>query len=574
MNTKISALHLFADEEGSCPFSGELFNKKADDPIFENGIITGVGGNGKLVYLGDLMDRYPNEIRLMLKMIEIHDAKPNQITLIAGNRDVNKMRLKDELKIEGIKQLKDKAGLVELANELATGFKFVDYDDTRFKFWNQETNKTPLSDRKSEDPVKRLAACVSSLMGVNRPKLALDVKIEEAHSLGFKTNQLNSDPAKAIFVCLLYTILAGGYPEPETTDDQEFKQLFGLYGKYLSKCKIMSLETVKDATVLVAHGGVPDIISNPIGYDQKNTKNNKVTVTEKAREVIDAINKDFQTHVQAHFHDPEKTNVDLLNYYVGLSGPLQDNDLHGPNNEFTNKLSPIVYRNLLNVQNHKNMYVGGDRNINYDDPLISNLKEQSYNKQLVNFVVFGHTPQGNAPTVWAGDTTATRQTIFAAIDVSNSNDDQTANYSTFAVMTIRSAEDMIVRGQYVDKKNGNAIKTFKNTLKEYKQYTTQKLDGKDYNFRYTDSKGRLVFTATNIPPFSKNHKFGDIIDYNEMKPANSSGLQEISPLAVHGTAAVLNTRGGGGGKATNFWSRIAQGLAVTLACAIAGSFRS
>ncbi len=160
------------------------------------------------------------------------------------------------------------------------------------------------------------------------------------------------------------------------------------------------METVKGATVLVAHGGVPDIISNPIGFDmnsfvtntESTNKKKCVTIASNAKQVIDAINEDFENHVKAYFSDPIQTNIDLLNYYVGLSGPLQDNDLHGPNRDFTNKMSPIVYMSLLNVQNHKNMYVGGAGNINYDDPIISNLKENNKNKTLVNFIVFGHTP--------------------------------------------------------------------------------------------------------------------------------------------------------------------------------------
>ena len=63
--------------------------EKDDDPVIDGGIITGVNGTGKLVYLGDLMDRYPNEIRLMLAMIKIHEDNPSRIPLIAGNRDIN-----------------------------------------------------------------------------------------------------------------------------------------------------------------------------------------------------------------------------------------------------------------------------------------------------------------------------------------------------------------------------------------------------------------------------------------------------------------------------------------------------
>jgi hypothetical protein len=515
----ITALHLFSDEEGSCPFSTNAMFNGQSDPIITDGKITDVGLGGKLVYLGDLMDRYPNEIVLMLNMIHIHNTKPEQITLIAGNRDVNKMRLKDELKIkntaDSIANLKNKTELVQLANQLSTEIiAFEPYDRGRFDTFNQDTNAKALQDSLSDNPDTRLAGCVASLMAVNRPNSAIDVKIEEARRLHFFTDSTLNKSAEAIFVCLLYTILAGGYAEPEEADEH-LKKLFNLYGSYLSKCKIMSLETVGDARVLVAHGGVPGIISNPIGYAKKPTEE----VARDAITVINAINDDFAKHVDTYFREPSEQNIALLNYYVGLSGPIQAKTTHGPHgpdgleSQFTHALSPVVYRQLLDKANHVNMYVGGEGNINYDNPMVAVLNDDNGTKQLVKFVVFGHTPQGNAPTVWTD-----KETIFAAIDVSNSNDDSDPKtYSTFAVMTIRSASDMVVRGQYVDKNQQHV--QYENSLEDYQNNPTQSLDGKAYNFRYKSKNGNPVFTFTNIPRFYEND-FGAILEYETMKGKN------------------------------------------------------
>lgn len=502
MQQDIQALHLFSDEEGSSPFrnAAKQFTEPCD-PIFYNGLISGVKPGGKLVYLGDLMDRYPNEIKLMLNMIAIHDRDSNQITLIAGNRDVNKMRLKDELRILcDLTTVTSKTQLVELANTIALQerIQFGTYDASRFDTWGNNKAEHVLS----SDPVLRLHACVTVMMGVKTPKQTIVTKITEAENEGFfVSKQLKDDRSKAVFVCLLYTILAGGYAIPSGADP-DFQQYFGLYCKFLSKCKIMSIETVGNARVLVAHAGVPDLISNPIGYNKKST--GLAPSAHSVQQVIDAINQDFTKHVTEFFKDPSATNIDLLNYYVGLSGPPTE---LGPHEHFLYKLSPIVSSNLRDRTKHKSMYAGGDHTqIDYTQPIYATLDNDAPDKTLLNYVVFGHTPQGNAPTVWANN-----GTVFAAIDVSNSNDDPSPDYSTYAVMTIRSATRMVVRGQYSNV-NSKTAKTYKNTLADYQRNPTRTLDGRDYDFRYPN-----VFTHTHFPVIF--HK-GDALPFQILEYAD------------------------------------------------------
>lgn len=89
------ALHCFSDEEGTAPFDQGLDIKGVK---IRDGIITGVDDNrDKIVFLGDLIDHGPNEVRLLRAMLDIPEG--NRV-LITGNRDLNKIRMMHELRVD------------------------------------------------------------------------------------------------------------------------------------------------------------------------------------------------------------------------------------------------------------------------------------------------------------------------------------------------------------------------------------------------------------------------------------------------------------------------------------------
>nr|WRJ70014.1 hypothetical protein TetV2_00569 [Oceanusvirus sp.] len=471
----VTALHLFSDEEGAAPFHGHIVDNnlfhKASDPIFSDGLVSGVGEGGKLVYLGDLMDRYPYEIRLMQRMLAIPE---NDITLIAGNRDVNKLRLIDELRMKKIEGRTDTGGwdkyhpsgypnfqtfedVVNFAAQTERSWEFETISSERFQTWkNMETKKHETLQNKNATATERLALSVNDLMGVKNP---VSVKMQEARAFMKDVpdvpedvpdvpdvlGSLDTDEKKAVFVCVLYTILAGGYFID--THAVLLKQLDGLYIRFLQRCKIMSLEQVGDTRVLVAHGGVPDLISNPIGLKEASGRENTV------QQAIDSINTSFKTHITEFVNGKGNAeSMEILYYYIGLSGPLQQNTAFGED-KFDYKNSPIVTRTRLNPTNRRALYAsGGDGKIDYSHPIYATFDDQD-DKKVIDYVVFGHTPQGNAPSIWTS-----AETVYAAIDVSNSRDDKSRvnEYSTCAIMSIYPDREMVVRGQAYDK-NGQVF---------------------------------------------------------------------------------------------------------------------
>jgi hypothetical protein len=54
------------------------------------------------VYVGDVMDRGPNSRKILEMLVDLKERQPHQVTLIAGNRDINKIRLTLELNDEAL----------------------------------------------------------------------------------------------------------------------------------------------------------------------------------------------------------------------------------------------------------------------------------------------------------------------------------------------------------------------------------------------------------------------------------------------------------------------------------------
>jgi hypothetical protein len=56
--------------------------------------------HNQFVFGGDLFDHGPGDLRLATALLQFKNTYPNQVTLLLGNRDLNKLRLLNELKEE------------------------------------------------------------------------------------------------------------------------------------------------------------------------------------------------------------------------------------------------------------------------------------------------------------------------------------------------------------------------------------------------------------------------------------------------------------------------------------------
>src|SRR5690242_14232502 len=63
-----------------------------------------VAPGARLVFGGDAIDRGSGARRLLTTLLDVKKRQPEQVVLIAGNRDINKLRLHTELNGEPLPQ--------------------------------------------------------------------------------------------------------------------------------------------------------------------------------------------------------------------------------------------------------------------------------------------------------------------------------------------------------------------------------------------------------------------------------------------------------------------------------------
>ena len=101
---------VLGDVEGDAQ---RLWSFLKDNPAFTvNGQIMRLNPGYNFVFMGDATDRGPNSIEILrvltgLKEHAISSGEPDRVTLIMGNRDINKLRFIRELSPEGLLQIPD-----------------------------------------------------------------------------------------------------------------------------------------------------------------------------------------------------------------------------------------------------------------------------------------------------------------------------------------------------------------------------------------------------------------------------------------------------------------------------------
>lgn len=88
-NSEISVL---GDLEGNLSRFNDFVEKSKALFFDKNGDVNLRAGQ-KFVFLGDVMDRGPGSMRIMNSLISLKEKYPDEVTLILGNRDINKLRI-------------------------------------------------------------------------------------------------------------------------------------------------------------------------------------------------------------------------------------------------------------------------------------------------------------------------------------------------------------------------------------------------------------------------------------------------------------------------------------------------
>eukprot|EP00873_Tetraselmis_striata_P043827 jgi/Tetstr1/464091/TSEL_008896.t1 len=490
--TTADNFHIFSDEEGMAPFQDGKYHPYLEKIFdFENGIISGVKSkNDKLVFLGDLMDHGTNERRLLDSMIRLHDA--DRAVLIAGNRDVNKIRMGVELQIVDIDSVPEREvplklegvntldGLWVEAEKIISNRQKYHYR-TRNPSYLKEFWKKPIDGSNPSDVVHvddgiqfdsddvsldRIRMVYSKTMGVkyDPAQRAQNYGFDLTEKLRERNDQRGIDPTP-VFMALLQCILAGGQSCPALVVDGV--KLEGLYMRYLRRCKIVDLlETSNGKRVLVGHAGVPNTLSHPMGVENPPETNSKLSdvcaaINSDLEKSIDSLLKNIQVTAQNDDGGAISQAIDTVAYYVAMSATSTESNKVGM--RISGKNSPIVSRKCIDDAGHRTTRYASGGQGGWLERYTETDPDSGQHKQnrniiaanttdparggVVDYVLFGHTPQGHAPTVWKERDSST---TFACVDVSKAPGTtvgpfvtDTANYFTHAVLSIGKDGDFV-----------------------------------------------------------------------------------------------------------------------------------
>ena len=508
----VDNFHFFSDEEGMAPFKTGFYHAELDGYLeFEDGIISGVKReDDKLVFLGDLIDHGPKELLLLNTMIRLHDE--NKAVLIAGNRDVNKIRMGWELQIVtttgdavDLSDVEDLAGLWKAAEEIIqfvpdgdteTSRKTLDYEykHTTPGYVIDALKKRNVYESKSLE-TDRMGPMYTQTMGVSYNARS------RAASLGFDLpDEFGNNPTTHVFMALLHCIMAGGQKVGDGGKNLEVEiggikvNIAGIYLRYLMASKVVDLlETIGGKRILISHAGVPNTLSFPLGVQAGARKPANLS------EVIEKVNAHLHTLVsglrengfvetfmvtkieqtdgesqeqtdgesqeQTDGESKEKTTsetwttFDEISYYVAMSAYFPDPDETRDSvkkKKFSSFSSPIVSDLCRREPGHRatRFMSGGDWMRRYDgdnEVLVADTTKPTDatnpTDAKIDYVLFGHTPQGHAPTVWREPGS---QTTFVCLDVSKAPGTTTRGlvnnpdkYFTHAVVSIGSDGDFV-----------------------------------------------------------------------------------------------------------------------------------
>ncbi len=203
-----------------------------DGPIDQ---ITLKDGVGTFVYLGDTIDGGKQNIKFLELLISLKRRYPHRVVLLIGNRDINKLRLIEELDDEALK-LDDPSTMYRL-----TGFRIQNWDEKFDAFMNPA------------DPAKRPLFNGTPTEYTHGKNPASDAVLKARFLLA------NTFGAPALFENLKTELAA--IKGAACTDEEVVAYLKGLarpeglLGQYLSLAQVMYYD--KHTESLFVHGGIP-----------------------------------------------------------------------------------------------------------------------------------------------------------------------------------------------------------------------------------------------------------------------------------------------------------------------------
>jgi hypothetical protein len=530
-----TTVYCFSDIESNMPqeIKDLMFHTNDKKPDIEYTPIDLKKERKAIVFTGDLIDRGAYTVRNLLNMLNLKVKNNDNVILICGNRDINKIRMYHECCIEEIDEKILKKGSELTTIESIIGrLKQIENDDDIFENSGCEiaasiniqgivnphddykklknTTTVPPKYRKKydknfklsyHDDISRITDIYTKTLGSNNQIKffndefnALFKKDDGTNLFGFTVEDEEKDQFKKgiendpRYILLLKFIAMMNMVMGKNRKDggEEYKNLpeclkpyNGLYIKYLEKCHIISkftIDGVKDNIYIASHSGIPyKKATETTGFFYiPNDVGEEPKLKPKNNyyiQNIKNINNNFNIFIERIINNTVEYTDDDFKKYVAMGASCMSNTI----TELTSEASPIVSSSVIgkirdeSLKSLSSLNIGGATKI--------------YN-------IFGHQPSGFTPqinrVIDSGDSSDSSDSggltsYHIDLDVSKAEDAAgISNKKSFVYLTLNNSENNLVGKIDTKAKYFNLKVLEKEPLKKIEK--TENTDGIDFEY--------------------------------------------------------------------------------------------
>lgn len=449
--------------------------------------------NKAIVFTGDLIDRGAYTVRNLLNMLKLKKGNAENVILICGNRDINKIRMYHECYIEDIDEMILKKGNgLEKIEDIIMVLEQIEDDDI---FENsgceisasiniqgivnphdvykklKTTNTVPLKYRKKydknfklsyHDDISRIRDIYTKTLGaLNQIKFFRDefnVLFGNGIDLfGFNEDDLHekdkdqfkdgidNDPRYILllkFIAMMNMVMGKNRKSNDLANLPKCLQPYnGLYINYLEKCHIISKFTIGDNAdniYIASHSGIPykaaTAASTGFFYIPSDVGIEPTSPPTEDNHIdhIENINNNFNGFIKRILNDEVKYTDDEFKKYVAMGASCLDTTI----SNLTSLASPIV--SSLGIDKIRN------ESLNSLDTLNIAGAKKIYN-------IFGHQPSGFTPQInrdGDGGSGDVLTSYHIDLDVSKAeNGSGISNKKSFVYLTLNNNDNNMLVGK-------------------------------------------------------------------------------------------------------------------------------
>lgn len=482
----------YSDEEGGAPFDSND-NELTKYVTIQNGIISDLKLGNALVFLGDVQDNGEATLTLLKTFVELKEKYSNKVILIAGNRDVNKLRFADECFItrtdgkacfDGESYTSFHALVSKICDNIPSYRLFTTNDGL-----TNVLEKKPWTDPGDSGKVQGLRNIYSNpsnferindiykqLMGAGDYDTAVNMIFKNMQYLGILDMQSTNQTFKCVAVTLLNMIMSREWDERKYPfiSNARLESYNGLYIKYLKLSHVCATFKFNNKISIVSHAGIPETSSfftSVLGL-QLPTSGALMPTYKKSyslAQVVGEMDKHIKVKLNEAFQSDERLllrNMPIIAHLINMSA---NTGLVALEDSYVLKSDASSIVGFQDPRKRKKPLYAYDAHGGYSikdisPDTISYFDIHTGNAELA-YNIYGHQPRGLAPSV-----NKVFKTWHICVDVSKI-DGQTNNKS-YAILVIQrdrslpESEKAFVLGKIdlSDHKNPTNIIYVENTL--------------------------------------------------------------------------------------------------------------